>query len=263
MNNILKTIIETKKEEIIESKKNYSENELLKNITNDDIRNFSQSIKKTIKEGIPAIIAEIKKASPSQGIISTNFNPTKIASIYESNGATCISVLTDNKFFQGSPVYLKEAKSACSIPILRKDFIIDNYQVVESRAMGADCILLIAGALNLKQLLELENTAIELGMDVLIESHNLKELEIALQLKTQLIGINNRDLTNFMVSLNTTISMLNHIPKDKIIVTESGINSSSDIKLMQQNNVNAFLIGETLMKSNNPGEKLKELLSKQ
>ncbi|AFZ83064.1 indole-3-glycerol phosphate synthase TrpC [Candidatus Kinetoplastidibacterium crithidiae] len=261
MNDLLKKIIDVKKDEILASKKNCNEQELLLKINNNDIRSFEKAIHKKIQNGYPAIIAEIKKASPSKGILSKNFNPSLFATSYEENGAACISVLTDQQFFQGSSEYLKQVKSACSLPILRKDFIIDDYQILESRAMGADCILLIVSALEKNKLYELENIALELGMDVLVETHNLKEVEIALNLKTPLIGINNRNLRNFKTDIKITIDLINFIPEDKIIITESGINSPEDLKFMRENKVNAFLIGEYFMKSDNPGEQLKTLLS--
>ncbi|MBW0454104.1 MAG: indole-3-glycerol phosphate synthase TrpC [Candidatus Kinetoplastibacterium crithidii] len=261
MSDLLKKIIDVKKEEISTSKKKCNEQELLSRINNNDIRSFEKAIYKKIQNGNPAIIAEIKKASPSKGILSKNFNPSLFATSYEENGAACISVLTDQQFFQGSAEYLKQVKSACSLPILRKDFIIDNYQILESRAMGADCILLIVAVLEKDKLCELENTALELGMNVLVETHNLQEVEIALNLKTPLIGINNRNLRNFKTDIKTTIKLIDFIPKDKTIITESGINSPEDLKFMRKNNVNAFLIGEYFMKSDNPGKQLKILVS--
>ncbi len=219
-------------------------------------RDFTGAIKAKIAAGKPAVIAEIKKASPSKGVIRENFNPAEIAKSYEVGGAACLSVLTDVEYFQGSNDYLKQARAACNLPVLRKDFMIDAYQVYEARAMGADCILLIAAAIDLAKMRELENIAHELGMAVLVEVHNGEELELALQLKTPLLGINNRNLRTFEVTLQTTLDLLPRIPKDKIIVTESGIFNSEDVKLMRDNNVNTFLVGEAFMRKPEPGAEL-------
>lgn len=220
------------------------------------VRDFVQSIQNKIAHGQAAVIAEIKKASPSKGVIRADFQPAEIAKSYEQGGAACLSVLTDVEYFQGSTAYLQQARAACSLPVLRKDFMIDEYQVVEARAMGADCILLIAAALSLEQMQHLERVAHELGMAVLVEVHNGEELTAALQLKTPLLGINNRDLRTFEVTLNTTLQLLPRIPDDKIIVTESGIFTKDDVALMRSNLVHTFLVGEAFMRQPDPGAEL-------
>ena len=204
------------------------------------------------------MIAEIKKASPSKGIIRQNFDPVLIAQSYEKGGAACLSVLTDRDYFQGHPDFIKQVKSSTTLPVLRKDFIIDPYQIFESRALGADCILLIVAALDLEKMKELESIANDLGMAVLVESHNQLELDAALELNTPLIGINNRDLKTFEVSLKTSIDLVKTI-KDRIPITESGIFNHEDIKLMNDNHINTFLVGEAFMRQDEPGEALKEL----
>jgi indole-3-glycerol phosphate synthase len=219
-------------------------------------RDFVGAIRAKITSGKSAVIAEIKKASPSKGVIRADFNPAEIAKSYEAGGAACLSVLTDVEYFQGSAEYLKQARAACSLPVLRKDFMIDAYQVYEARAMGADCILLIAAAIDLAKMQELENVAHGLGMAVLVEVHNGEELELALQLETPLLGINNRNLRTFDVTLQTTLDLLPKI-KDKIIVTESGIFTSEDVALMRKNNVHTFLVGEAFMRQPDPGVALK------
>jgi indole-3-glycerol phosphate synthase len=221
-------------------------------------RDFVGAIRAKITSGKPAVIAEIKKASPSKGVIRADFNPAEIAKSYEAGGAACLSVLTDVEYFQGSTEYLKQARAACNLPVLRKDFMIDAYQVYEARAMGADCILLIAAAIDLAKMQELENIAHSLGMAVLVEVHNGEELDLALQLKTPLLGINNRNLRTFDVTLQTTLDLLPKI-KDKIIVTESGIFTSEDVALMRKNNVHTFLVGEAFMRQPDPGVALKEV----
>jgi indole-3-glycerol phosphate synthase len=212
-----------------------------------------------VAEGKPAVIAEIKKASPSKGIIRANFDPVEIAKSYAEAGATCLSVLTDIDFFQGFDAYLVDARNACDLPVIRKDFIVDAYQVYEARVMGADCILLIVAALDDAKLTELSDLAAELGLDVLVEVHDEAELERALKLPNKLVGINNRNLRTFETSLDTTLSMLDKIPDDRLVVTESGIHTPEDIKLMRDNNVNCFLVGEAFMVAEDPGEKLREL----
>ena len=224
-------------------------------------RDFSGAIRGKIAAGRPAIIAEIKKASPSKGVIRANFRPSEIAASYERHGAACLSVLTDEQFFQGSAEYLKQAREACSLPVLRKDFIVSEYQVYQSRAMGADAILLIASALTLNQMKSLEKLAHKLGMDVLVEVHDGKELEVALQLSTHLIGINNRNLRTFEVSLQTTLDLLSRIAvsekgQDCIVVTESGIFTPDDVRLMRNHQVNTFLVGEAFMRAPEPGAEL-------
>ncbi len=224
-------------------------------------RDFVGAIRNRIAAGHSAVIAEIKKASPSKGVIRANFRPAEIAVSYAQHGAACLSVLTDEQFFQGSAAYLKQARAACDLPVLRKDFMVHEYQVYEARAMGADAILLIASALTLGQMKALEKLAHELGMAVLVEVHDGAELEIALQLKTPLIGINNRNLRTFEVSLQTTLDLLSRVMApgnglDRIVVTESGILTANDVKLMREHQVNAFLVGEAFMRANDPGAEL-------
>jgi len=221
---------------------------------------FYQSIRKKIDSGNPAVVAEIKKASPSRGVIREDFDPVNIAIGYEKAGAACLSVLTDEKFFQGSAYYLEQIKPKTGIPVLRKDFIIDPYQVYESKVIGADCILLIASALSDGQLQELSMIAIGLGLDVLVEVHNREELERGMMLRTPLIGINNRNLHTFEISLETTIGLLPDVFPDRTIITESGIHHRDDITLMRGHNVHAFLIGETLMQAPDPGAMLRSLI---
>lgn len=222
-------------------------------------RDFVGSIRTKVGTGGTAIIAEIKKASPSKGIIRAEFHAAEIAADYEQHGAACLSVLTDRRFFQGSESYLREARTACSLPVLRKDFMVDPWQVYEARAMGADAILLIVAALSLAQMREMEAIAHSLGMGVLVESHDAAELDVALQLKTPLIGINNRNLRTFDVSLDTTLSQLGRIPADRIVVTESGIVTADDVALMRENGVHAFLVGEVFMRAASPGAELARL----
>lgn len=224
-------------------------------------RDFIGSIRAKIAHQQSAVIAEIKKASPSKGIIRADFQPAEIAKSYEQGGAACLSVLTDAEYFQGSPEYLKQARAACALPVLRKDFMIDPYQVYEARAMGADCILLIAAAIDLEKMRALETIAHSLGMAVLVEVHNGAELDLALQLETPLLGINNRDLRSFEVTLNTTLGLLNRIPNNKIVVTESGIFTHDDVALMRKNNVHTFLVGEAFMRQPEPGVELAKVFA--
>ena len=224
-------------------------------------RGFANALYRKIEAGKSAVIAEIKKASPSKGIIRADFNPAEIAKSYEHGGAACLSVLTDVDFFQGADVYRQEARAACELPVLRKDFMVDEYQVYEARAMGADCILLIVAALGDAQMVDMNNLAMDLGMDVLVEVHDVEELERALQMDAPLIGINNRNLRTFEVSLQATIDMKDMVPKDRLLVTESGILVRDDVQLMRQHNVNAFLVGEIFMRAEHPGKALAELFS--
>jgi len=224
-------------------------------------RGFLSAIRDKISANKAAVIAEIKKASPSKGIIREDFDPAKIAGSFAANGAACLSVLTDQKYFKGQVEYLKTARAACDVPVLRKDFMIDPYQVYEAREMGADAILLIVAALGDPMMSDLEQAATALGMDVLVEVRNEQELERALRLQTPLLGINNRNLRNFETSLETTLSMLSLIPEDKIVISESGIHSREDIKLLRDNGVNGFLIGEALMREVDPGLALSVLIS--
>jgi len=219
-------------------------------------RDFAGAIRAKIAAGQPAVIAEIKKASPSKGVIRTDFRPAEIAVSYAKHGAACLSVLTDEQFFQGSAEYLKQARAACALPVLRKDFIIDEYQIYQARAMGADAILLIAAELDVAQMQAFEALAHSLGMAVLVEVHNGVELDAALQLTTPLIGVNNRNLRTFEVSLQTTLDLLPRIPPDRIVVTESGILRAEDVILMRGNRVNAFLVGEAFMRASDPGTEL-------
>jgi indole-3-glycerol phosphate synthase len=219
-------------------------------------RDFVGAIRGKIADGKAAVVAEIKKASPSRGVIRADFRPPEIAADYEAHGAACLSVLTDRQFFQGAPEYLQAARAACNLPVLRKDFLIDAYQVYEARAMGADAILLIAAALDLQAMREFEAIAASLGMAVLVEVHNGDELDSALQLTTPLIGINNRNLRSFEVSLQTTLNLLPSIPAERVVVTESGILSTADVELMRESAVNAFLVGEAFMREHSPGSAL-------
>lgn len=257
MNDILKKILDTKQQEIAAA---VAQNPLAQvraaAEASSQPRDFTEAIQSRAGKGRPAVIAEIKKASPSKGIIRADFRPAEIAASYEKGGAACLSVLTDKQYFQGSSEYLQQARGACSLPVLRKDFMIDPYQVYEARAMGADCILLIVAALQLSQMQELEALAHELGMAVLVESHDGDELDLALQLKTSLIGINNRNLRTFDVSLGITLDLLPQIPQDRMVITESGIFTADDVALMQDNGVNAFLVGEAFMRQPDPGMEL-------
>lgn len=222
-------------------------------------RGFIAAIKKRLALQKPAVIAEIKKASPSKGLLRADFSPAEIAISYERHGATCLSVLTDVDFFQGADEHLQQARNACTLPVLRKDFTMDAYQVYEARALGADAILLIVAALSDAQLQELESLAHELSLDVLVEAHDEPELRRALALKTSLIGINNRNLRTFDTALETTLDLLKLIPADRVIVTESGIHSPQDVARLRAQGVNVFLVGEAFMKAEDPGVKLQEL----
>jgi len=222
-------------------------------------RDFVGAVRSRLARGRPAVIAEIKKASPSKGVIREDFRPAEIAADYEQHGAACLSVLTDRQFFQGSEAYLREAREACSLPVLRKDFLVDPYQVHEARAMNADAILLIVAALTLAQMREMEAIALSLGMGVLVECHDAAELDVALQLKTPLIGINNRNLRSFKVSLETTLGQLHRIPSDRIVVTESGISAPADVATLRGRGVHAFLVGEAFMRAASPGTELARL----
>lgn len=260
MSDILEKILAVKREEVAVLQKIRSEADLLAEANaRQDIRGFANALRERIKHKQNAVIAEVKKASPSKGIIREHFVPAEIASSYATYGATCLSVLTDQQFFQGSPDYLRQARAACNLPVLRKDFMIDTYQVINARAMGADCILLIVAALSDTQLSELESAAMALGMDVLVEVHNREELERALSLKSPLLGINNRNLRTFDVDLQNTIDLLNDIPQDKILITESGIHTQEDVMRMNKHGVYGFLVGEAFMREPEPGLALKKL----
>lgn len=259
---ILKKILARKQEEIIERSRAVSVEQLLEKAASASAtRGFAAALAAKLAVGESAVIAEIKKASPSKGVIRENFDPAAIARSYAKGGAACLSVLTDVDFFQGADRFLTMAREACDLPVIRKDFIIDSYQIYEARAMGADCILLIVSALNEQQLYELHEVALTMGMDVLIEVHDAEELTTALKLDNPMVGINNRNLHSFDVSLDNTFQLLEQIPSGKIVITESGIHNSDDVAVMRANNVNAFLVGEAFMRNQEPGEKLRELFS--
>ncbi|MCX7252409.1 MAG: indole-3-glycerol phosphate synthase TrpC [Burkholderiales bacterium] len=260
MSDILNQIVATKREEIalalqktpLAVMREDAESRLL-------TRDFEGALRRKIAAGLPAVIAEVKKASPSKGVIRADFIPADIAQSYAEYGAACLSVLTDRQYFQGSSDYLKQARASCDLPVLRKDFMIDPYQVYEARAMGADCILLIAACLDDARMAELEAIARGLNMAVLVEVHDRAELDRALKLKTPLVGINNRNLRSFEVSLDTTLGMLADVPADRLLVTESGILHGDDVKKMRDHGVNAFLVGEAFMRAKEPGAALAEL----
>ena len=224
-------------------------------------RGFVAALREKMSAGQAAVIAEIKKASPSKGVLRADFRPAEIAASYALHGAACLSVLTDEQFFQGSAEYLQQARAACTLPVLRKDFIVNEYQIYQARAMGADAILLIAAALDVKQMQSFEALAHSLGMAVLVEVHDGAELDAALQLATPLIGVNNRNLRTFEVSLQTTLDLLPRIPEDRIVVTESGILDSRDVKLMRGHHVHAFLVGEAFMRAADPGVELSRVFA--
>jgi len=259
---ILKKILDRKREEIAERSATVSLEQLKQQAALASApRGFAAAMTAKIAVGESAVIAEIKKASPSKGVIRENFDPAAIAASYADGGAACLSVLTDVDFFQGADKYLQQARDACHLPVIRKDFIIDQYQIYEARAMGADCILLIVSALAEKQLADLHDLAISLGMDVLIEVHDAAELSIALKLDNPMVGINNRNLHSFEVSLDNTYQLLEKIPDNRIVITESGIHSREDVAAMRQQKVNAFLVGEAFMRSEEPGDRLSEMFS--
>jgi indole-3-glycerol phosphate synthase len=264
MSDILNKIVAVKHEEIATAKKRVSL-EAMRTDANSRVltRDFEGALRKKIAAGQAAVIAEIKKASPSKGVLRADFIPADIAQSYaEGDGQTsaaCLSVLTDRQFFQGEPDYLKQARASCDLPVLRKDFMVDPYQVYESRSMGADCILLIAACLQDAQMAELEAIARSLDMAVLVEVHDAAELERALKLKTRLVGINNRNLRTFEVTLDTTLAMLKDVPADRLLVTESGILNQADVHKMRAAGVNAFLVGEAFMRADDPGTALAKL----
>lgn len=224
-----------------------------------DQRGFGRALRETLAASRPAVIAEVKKASPSKGVLRERFVPAEIAASYARHGAACLSVLTDERFFQGSAQYLHEARAACALPVLRKDFMVDDYQVADAGAMGADCILLIAACLDDAQMADLEAAAFAFGLDVLVEVHDAAELERALRLKTPLVGINNRDLRSFEVTLQTTLGLLGQVPPDRLLVTESGILTTDDVRRMREAGVHAFLVGEAFMRADDPGAALQAL----
>ncbi len=259
---ILIKILKRKREEIDERTAKLPEEALRERLAAaSPVRGFVSAIKRKIAAGEAAVIAEVKKASPSKGVIRESFDPGQIAASYEKGGAACLSVLTDIDFFQGADEYLQQVRGACVLPVLRKDFIIDPYQVYEARAMGADCILLIVAALDDARMHALSELAQSLGMDVLVEVHDAQELQRALKLDLPMVGINNRNLRTFELSLATTVELLDQIPGEVVVVTESGIHTPDDVALMRANGVNAFLVGEAFMRAAEPGEKLAELFA--
>jgi indole-3-glycerol phosphate synthase len=256
----LRKILARKREEVAARSARVSLGSLEQRTTEQgDPRGFALAMQRQVAAGDAAVIAEVKKASPSKGVIREDFQPAQIAQSYERGGATCLSVLTDIDFFQGSDEFLQQARDACSLPVLRKDFTVDPYQVVEARAIGADAVLLIVAALEQSQMLELAHSAQEVGIDVLVEVHDRAELDRALELATPLVGINNRDLHTFDMRLETTLELLPHIPDDRLVITESGIHGREDVALMRERDVHAFLVGEAFMRAEQPGEKLREL----
>ena len=259
---ILKKILARKQEEIAERSATVSLQQLVDRVASAPApRGFAAALAKKLAAGESAVIAEIKKASPSKGVIREDFDPAAIAASYARGGAACLSVLTDVDFFQGADRYLQQAREACQLPVIRKDFIIDEYQVYEARTMGADCILLIVSALSESQLNRLHEVALSLGMDVLIEVHDAAELNLALKLDNPMVGINNRNLHSFEVSLNNTYQLLEQIPEGRIVITESGIHSREDVAAMRQQDVHAFLVGEAFMRSEEPGDRLSEMFN--
>ena len=262
MSDILQKILAVKKREVAEAQAAKSLSAMRNAAeSNAKPRDFVAALRNKVRAGQAAVIAEVKKASPSKGVLREHFVPADIAASYARHGAACLSVLTDAEFFQGSIAYLQQARAACELPVLRKDFMIDEYQVYEARAMGADCILLIVAALDLAQMRSLENVAHALGMAVLVEVHDRTELDIALQLTTPLVGINNRNLRTFATDLNTTIDLLAAIPADRHVITESGILSVADVARMRQHQVNTFLVGEAFMRATDPGAALSTLFA--
>ncbi|MDB5775362.1 MAG: trpC [Herbaspirillum sp.] len=266
MSDILDKILSVKADEIRAAKKHRDLPSLRREVETDAdartaLRNFEGSMRNKIAAGHAAVIAEVKKASPSKGLLRENFNPADIAVSYAAHGAACLSVLTDEQFFQGAPAYLQQARAACALPVLRKDFMIDPYQIYQARHWGADAILLIVAALDHGLMAELEACAHELGMSVLVEVHDGAELEAALRLKTALLGINNRNLRTFETSLDNTLALLPRIPPGKLVVTESGIRNADDVKRMRDHDVHAFLVGETFMRAPEPGAELSRLFS--
>ena len=260
MSDILDKIVAVKREEVAAARALHSEAALRELAAAQSApRGFAAALRTKLAAGLPAVIAEVKKASPSKGVIREHFVPAEIAASYARHGAACLSVLTDQRFFQGHADYLRQARAACPLPVLRKDFMIDPYQVLEARAMGADCILLIAACLSDAQMAELEACAIDQGLDVLVEVHDGEELDRALRLQTPLLGINNRNLRSFEVTLDTTLGLLPRVPADRLLVTESGITSRADVLRMRAAQVHAFLVGEAFMRADDPGAALAAL----
>jgi indole-3-glycerol phosphate synthase len=262
MSDILQRIVAVKRDEVAQARRRCGLAELQAQASAaSPARGFAAALRARVEAGSPAVIAEVKKASPSKGVLREHFVPADIARSYESGGAACLSVLTDERFFQGCAAYLQQARESCSLPVLRKDFLIDPYQVVEARAMGADCVLLIAACLDDGLMSELEACATEQGLDVLVEVHDGEELERALRLRTPLIGVNNRNLRTFEVSLDTTIGLLPRVPGDRLLVTESGILARADVQRMRSAGVHAFLVGEAFMRAPDPGQALRDLFA--
>jgi indole-3-glycerol phosphate synthase len=261
MTDILKRIVEVKWEEIpaAKARRSLSSQREEAEARKGERRGFERSLRAKIASGQAGVIAEVKKASPSKGVLREDFRPAQIAESYARHGAAALSVLTDERFFQGSIAYLEAARAACELPVLRKDFMVDEYQVMEAGAMGADCILLIAACLSDAQMADLEAAAHALGMDVLVEVHDGEELDRALRLKTSLVGINNRNLRTFEVTLDTTLGLLPRMPADRLLVTESGILGATDVRRMREARVNAFLVGEAFMRAPDPGQALAQL----
>ena len=260
MSDILRRIVAVKHEEIAEAKRLRDAASLRREALDQaPARDFIGALRAKLAVGQPAVIAEIKKASPSKGVIREHFLPAEIAASYARHGAACLSVLTDRQFFQGEAAYLQQARAACNLPVLRKDFMVDAWQVDEARAWGADCILLIAACLDDAQMADLEAQALGLGMAVLVEVHDADELERALRLKTPLLGINNRNLKTFEVTLDTTLGLLPRVPADRLLVTESGILGRADVQRMRDAHVHAFLVGEAFMRADDPGAALADL----
>ena len=262
MSTILDTILARKHAEVAERAARLPLADLLARLTSaPPVRGFADALATRIASGQPGVIAEVKKASPSKGVIRADFDPTAIARSYAAAGAACLSVLTDIDFFQGSDAYLQQARAACGLPVLRKDFVIDPYQIYEARVLGADCVLLIAAALDDTRLSEFAFLAAELGMDVLVEVHDLDELERALPVPARLLGINNRNLKTFEVSLQTTLDLKAAVPADRLLVTESGILTRADVACLREAGVHAFLVGEAFMRQPDPGAALQELFA--
>ena len=262
MSDILARILATKRREIDEAKARAPLARLRETVkAQGAARGFASALRAKVAAGKPAVIAEIKRASPSKGLIRADFDPARIARSYEANGASCLSVLTDREFFGGSADDLRAARAACALPVLRKDFIIDPYQVHESRAWGADCILLIVGALPATDLLALEAEAFACGLDVLVECHDATELETALRLRSPLIGINNRDLRTFETRLETTLDLVERVPPDRLLITESGIAQPADVARLKASKVSAYLVGSAFMAAEDPGQELSRLFS--
>ncbi|QBP77126.1 indole-3-glycerol phosphate synthase TrpC [Herbaspirillum huttiense] len=266
MSDILNKILDVKAEEVRIAKQQRDLASLRRDVETDselrsELRNFEESLRGKIANGQAGVIAEVKKASPSKGVIRPDFKPAEIAVSYAEHGAACLSVLTDEQFFQGSPDYLRQARAACALPVLRKDFMMDHYQIYQARSWGADAILLIVAALDHGLMADMEACAHELGMSVLVEVHDQAELDAALKLKTRLLGINNRNLRTFETTLDTTLNLLPRIPPEKLVVTESAIATPDDVKRMRDADVHAFLVGEAFMRAPEPGVELARLFA--